>query len=144
MERAYICIDLKSYYASVECVHRRLDPLTTDLLVAEPSRSDQTICLAVSPSLKACGIPGRARLFEVIERLKKQTCAPNRIILINTEKKYMDELLRKKKVDTAQRSFEVRNVSAREFDHGATRNKGAAGSSADYILFIGLEDMRCR
>ena len=55
MERTYICIDLKSYYASVECVHRGLDPLKANLLVADPSRSDQTICLAVSPSLKAIG-----------------------------------------------------------------------------------------
>ena len=64
MERAYICIDLKSYYASVECVHRGLDPLTANLRVADESRSDQTICLAVSPPLKAIGVPARPRLFE--------------------------------------------------------------------------------
>ena len=64
MERTYICIDLKSYYASVECVHRGLDPLKANLLVADESRSDQTICLAVSPSLKAIGVPARPRLFE--------------------------------------------------------------------------------
>ncbi len=63
-ERTYICIDLKSYYASVECVHRGLDPLKANLLVADESRSDQTICLAVSPSLKAIGVPSRPRLFE--------------------------------------------------------------------------------
>ena len=62
--RAYICIDLKSYYASVECVHRGLDPLKANLLVADEARSDQTICLAVSPSLKAIGVPSRPRLFE--------------------------------------------------------------------------------
>ena len=65
----YICIDLKSYYASVECVHRGLDPLKANLLVADESRSDQTICLAVSPSLKAIGVPGRPRLFEAKQRI---------------------------------------------------------------------------
>ena len=71
MERIYICIDLKSYYASVECVHRGLDPLQTDLLVADPSRSDQTICLAVSPSLKAKGVPSRPRLFEAKQKIRE-------------------------------------------------------------------------
>ncbi len=70
MERTYICIDLKSYYASVECVHRGLDPLKANLLVADPSRSDQTICLAVSPSLKAIGVPSRPRLFEAKQAIK--------------------------------------------------------------------------
>ena len=68
-ERRYACIDLKSYYASVECVDRGLDPLTTNLVVADETRSDKTICLAVSPSLKALGVPGRPRLFEVRQRL---------------------------------------------------------------------------
>ncbi|MGI6256355.1 MAG: Y-family DNA polymerase [Acutalibacter sp.] len=68
-KKQYACIDLKSYYASVECVDRGLDPLTTNLVVADESRSDGTICLAVSPSLKALGVPGRPRLFEVKERL---------------------------------------------------------------------------
>ena len=67
--RQYACIDLKSYYASVECVDRGLDPLTANLVVADESRSDGTICLAVSTSLKALGVPGRPRLFEVKERL---------------------------------------------------------------------------
>lgn len=71
MERIYIAIDLKSYYASVECVERGLDPLTTNLVVADSSRTEKTICLAVSPSLKAYGIPGRARLFEVVARVKE-------------------------------------------------------------------------
>ena len=69
-ERTYIAIDLKSFYASAECVARGLDPLTTHLVVADASRTDKTICLAVSPSLKAYGIPGRARLFEVNQKLK--------------------------------------------------------------------------
>ena len=67
----YICIDLKSYYASVECVYRRLDPLRANLLVADESRSDQTICLAVSPSLKAIGVPSRPRLFEAKQAIKR-------------------------------------------------------------------------
>jgi DNA polymerase V len=68
-ERQYIAIDLKSFYASVECVARGLDPLTTNLVVADKSRTDKTICLAVSPSLKQYGINGRARLFEVVQRV---------------------------------------------------------------------------
>ncbi len=64
-DRTYICLDLKSFYASVECVERQLDPLTTNLVVADPECSDKTICLAVSPSLKALGIPGRCRVFEI-------------------------------------------------------------------------------
>ena len=66
----YIAIDLKSYYASVECVQRHLDPLTTNLLVADESRSDKTICLAVSPSLKAIGVPSRPRLFEARQAIR--------------------------------------------------------------------------
>lgn len=71
MNRTYIAIDLKSYYASAECAARGLDPLTTNLVVADTSRTEKTICLAVSPSLKAYGIPGRARLFEVVQAVKK-------------------------------------------------------------------------
>ena len=71
MMRSYIAIDLKSFYASVECVERGLDPLTTNLVVADESRTNKTICLAVSPSLKAYGIPGRPRLFEVEQRVKE-------------------------------------------------------------------------
>ena len=69
-QRTYIAIDLKSFYASVECVDRGLDPLTTNLVVADVSRTEKTICLAVSPSLKAYGIGGRARLFEVVRRVR--------------------------------------------------------------------------
>ena len=70
-ERIFIAIDLKSMYASVECVARGLDPLTTNLVVADVSRTEKTICLAVTPSLKAYGIGGRARLFEVVQRLRE-------------------------------------------------------------------------
>lgn len=69
--RTYIAIDLKSFYASVECVDRGLDPLTTNLVVADSSRTEKTICLAVSPSLKSYGIGGRARLFEVVQKVRE-------------------------------------------------------------------------
>ena len=74
-ERWFAAIDLKSFYASVECVERGLDALTTNLVVADESRTDKTICLAVSPSLKAYGIPGRGRLFEVKQRVKEVNAA---------------------------------------------------------------------
>ena len=79
----YIAIDLKSFYASVECIERGLDPMTTNLVVADESRTEKTICLAVTPSLKAYGISGRARLFEAIEAVKgvnarRKLKAPNR------------------------------------------------------------------
>ena len=69
--QTYIAIDLKSFYASVECIERGLDPLTTNLVVADKGRTEKTICLAVSPSLKAYGIPGRARLFEVVAKVRE-------------------------------------------------------------------------
>ncbi len=75
VEKSYIAIDLKSFYASVECVERGLDPLTTNLLVADDSRTSKTICLAVSPSLKAYGIGGRARLFEAEQRVREVNAA---------------------------------------------------------------------
>ena len=68
--RTYIAIDLKSFYASVECVDRKLDPLTSNLVVADLSRTEKTICLAVSPALKGFGVPGRPRLFEVVEKVR--------------------------------------------------------------------------
>ena len=70
-EKVYAVIDLKSFYASVECRERALDPMNTNLVVADASRTEKTICLAVSPSLKAYGISGRARLFEVVQRVKE-------------------------------------------------------------------------
>lgn len=82
-EKQYIAIDLKSFFASVECVARGLDPLTTNLVVADESRTEKTICLAVSPSLKAYGIAGRARLFEVVQQVsaanaRRRSIAPGR------------------------------------------------------------------
>ena len=83
MKRIYAAIDLKSFYASVECIERGLDPLTTNLVVADKSRTEKTICLAVTPSLKSYGIPGRARLFEVVQKVReinwqRQRNAPGR------------------------------------------------------------------
>ena len=71
MDKVYICIDLKSFYASVECVERNLDPITTNLVVADNSRTEKTICLAVTPSLKQYGLSGRSRLFEVVQKVKE-------------------------------------------------------------------------
>lgn len=93
----YISIDLKSFYASVECKERGLDPITTNLVVADSSRTEKTICLAVSPSLKSYGIPGRARLFEVVQKVKevniqRKRKAPNHIF---TGSSYDDIALRK-------------------------------------------------
>lgn len=94
--RTYIAIDLKSYYASAECVSRGLDPLTTNLVVADMSRTEKTICLAVSPSLKAYGIPGRPRLFEVVQKVKQVNAqrkrnAPDKEL---TGESYLDKELR--------------------------------------------------
>lgn len=69
-EKTYICIDLKSFYASVECVDRGLDPLTTNLVVADKERSQKTICLAITPAMKALGIPNRCRVFQIPEHVK--------------------------------------------------------------------------
>ena len=95
-QKWYVAIDLKSFYASVECVERGLDPLTTNLVVADSSRTEKTICLAVSPSLKAWGVPGRPRLFEVVQKVGeanalRQMKAPGRKL---TEKSWDDRALR--------------------------------------------------
>ena len=71
MDRIYMCIDLKSFYASVECVERGLNPLDTNLVVADKSRTDKTVCLAISPTLKQYGLSGRARLYEVVAKVKE-------------------------------------------------------------------------
>ena len=101
--RTYIAIDLKSFYASVECMERGLDPLTTNLVVADASRTEKTICLAVSSSLKAYGISGRARLFEVVERVKE----------VNAER-------RRKAGGLSEKSFNANELAAdpsREVDY---------------------------
>lgn len=85
LQSYYLCVDLKSFYSSVECVERGLNPLTTNLVVADESRTEKTICLAVTPALKAYGIPGRARLFEVIQKVNgintnRRINAPGRLL----------------------------------------------------------------
>lgn len=80
MEKTYACIDLKSFYASVECKERGLDPITTNLVVADNSRTEKTICLAVSPSLKKYGLSGRSRLYEVVQKVRKVNCDRKRKI----------------------------------------------------------------
>lgn len=81
--RTYVCIDLKSFYASVECRERGLDPITTKLVVADPDRTQKTICLAVSPALKALGIPGRCRVFEIPEGIKYIMAPPRMQLYID-------------------------------------------------------------
>lgn len=95
-EKVYIAIDLKSFYASAECVSRGLDPLRTNLVVADPTRTEKTICLAVSPSLKAYGISGRARLFEVVQKVAavneaRQQAYPQHKLYV---REYDDQLIR--------------------------------------------------
>lgn len=102
--KSYIAIDLKSFYASVECVDRGLDPLTTNLVVADESKTEKTICLAVTPSLKAFGIPGRARLFEVNQRLAQ----------INLKRKYA--LPFKRFSGKSFNSYELKNNPSLEID----------------------------
>ena len=98
-ERTYICCDLKSFYASVECVERGLDPMTTNLVVADLRRTEKTICLAVTPSLKSYGISGRARLFEVVQKVaevnaRRRQAAPGRQLTgSGTTRKYSETLL---------------------------------------------------
>ena len=82
MNRVYACIDLKSFYASVECIERGLDPLSTNLVVADTSRTEKTVCLAITPSLKQYGLSGRERLFEVIKKVN-DIIREEKIIIIN-------------------------------------------------------------
>src|SRR5574344_2528137 len=104
-DRTYIAIDLKSFYASIECVERGLDPLDTNLVVADNSRTEKTICLAVSPSLKAYGIPGRARLYEVVQKVKN----------INAERKRMAP--RQTFVGKTYNAIELKNNKDLELDY---------------------------
>ena len=81
--RTYLCIDLKSFYASVECVERGLDPMKSRLVVADPERTSKTICLAVSPAMKALGIPGRCRVFEIPENVEYIMAPPRMQLYID-------------------------------------------------------------
>ena len=75
-KKTYLCIDLKSFYASVECVQRGLDPMTTNLVVADLTRTEKTICLAITPAMKALGIPNRCRVFEIPKHIKYIAAPP--------------------------------------------------------------------
>ncbi|MGN0167928.1 MAG: DNA repair protein [Acetatifactor sp.] len=83
MERTYMCIDLKSFYASVECIERNLDPMKTNLVVADLERTEKTICLAVSPAMKALGVPGRCRVFEIPKNIKYIPAPPRMQLYID-------------------------------------------------------------
>ena len=99
MKKIYMCIDLKSFYASVECIERGLDPLNTNLVVADESRTEKTVCLAITPSLKQYGLGGRARLFEVIQKVKNinyERRKNNNYKKFNS-KSYLDSELKKDK-----------------------------------------------
>lgn len=93
-ERQYICIDLKSFYASVECVERGLDPMTTNLVVADVERTEKTICLAVSPSMKARGVPGRCRVFEIPKEIQYIMAMPRMQIYIDYSAEIYDIYLK--------------------------------------------------
>ncbi|MDO4198844.1 MAG: DNA methylase [Erysipelotrichaceae bacterium] len=100
--KTYIAIDLKSFYASVECVERGYDPLNTNLVVADDSRTDKTICLAVSPALKSFGVPGRPRLFEVIQKVKeinRKRAIDAHIREFRKKSIYLDELNKDKRTE---------------------------------------------
>ena len=105
--KTYIAIDLKSFYASVEATERDLDPLTTNIVVADPSRTEKTICLAVSPSLKSYGISGRARMFELIQQVK----------VINTQR---------------QQKAPGRKLTGSSYDHNELMNNPSL--AVDYIV----------
>ena len=111
-QRIYVAIDLKSYYASLETIERGLDPLTTNLVVADPSRTAKTICLAVSPALRSFGIPGRPRLFQVIQKVKE----------INARR--LQEAIRAKRA--------VRDENGRW---------AFSGKSADFLYFLRLSPL---
>lgn len=126
-EHTYIAIDLKSFYASVECTDKGLDPLTTNLVVADASRTQKTICLAVSPSMKAYGIPGRPRLFEVVQRMKEVNRERSRRISFSGDSV-------RKNADTGQETpgdslFSGSSFSAPELESDPTLK-------ADYIIAV--------
>ena len=93
-ERCYLCIDLKSYYASVECVERGLDPLTTKLVVADPTRTDKTICLAVTPAMKKLGVSSRCRVFEIPPGIDYIMAPPRMALYIDYARRVYEIYLR--------------------------------------------------
>ena len=134
-QRTYIAIDLKSFYASVECIERGLDPLTTNLVVADASRTEKTICLAVSPSLKSYGIGGRARLFEVVQRMQQ----------VNNERKW--KAPRKQLTGSSYNDTELKNNPSLAVDYIAAPPRMAyymkysARIYDVYLKYIAPEDI---
>ena len=135
MKKVYICIDLKSFYASVECMERGLDPLHTNLVVADPTRTEKTICLAVSPSLKKYGISGRARLYEVIEKVKE----------INRERKQKNKNKPFKRKSILEEELDKDNSIELDFISAPPRMKYYMDYSAKiydiYLRFVAPEDI---
>lgn len=135
MEKQYICIDLKSFYASVECVELGLDPLNTNLVVADIEHTEKTICLAVSPALKGFGVPGRPRLFEVIQKVKelnnsRRYKAPNRTF---KDKSYLASELEK------DNSLELDYIVARP--QMALYEKYSTRIVDIYLRYVSIEDI---
>ena len=126
-EHTYIAIDLKSFYASVECTDKGLDPLTTNLVVADASRTQKTICLAVSPSMKAYGIPGRPRLFEVVQRMKEVNRERSRRISFSGDSV-------RKNADTGQETSGDSPFSESSFS--APEREADPTLKADYIIAV--------
>lgn len=133
--RVYVAIDLKSFYASVECVARGLDPLTTNLVVADPTRTEKTICLAVSPSLKSYGISGRARLFEAIQRVREVNAQRQRLFRGELRKGVFDNTAIK-----ADRSLALDFITApprmREYMNVSTKIYSV------YLKYVAKEDIQ--
>ncbi len=135
MDRTYIAIDLKSFYASVECIENGLDPLTANLVVADQSRTEKTICLAVSPALKSYGIPGRARLFEVVQKVRE----------INTERlqKAPGHVFTGSSID----SIELKNNPSLRLDYRAATPRMAYYMDYStkiveiYLKYVSMEDI---
>ena len=123
MNKVYVAIDLKSFYASVECVERGFDPLDTNLVVADMSRTEKTICLAVSPPLKSFGISGRARLFEVISRV--------------------DEVNRERAWDAPKKKLTGKSCIYSELEKDLSCSGLCGGSATDVAVYEGeLSDIR--
>lgn len=135
MNKFYVCIDLKSFYASVECKERNLDPLNTNLVVADQERTDKTICLAVSPSLKSYGLPGRCRLFEAKQKIKE-------INYLRRKNNNYKKFIGKSYIDS-----ELKNNKTLELDFiiAPPRMKKYMKYSTDiykiYLKYIALEDI---
>ena len=133
-KKTYIAIDLKSFYASVECVARGLDPLTTNLVVADISKTEKTICLAVTPSLKAYGIPGRARLFEVVQKVNELNSRRKNLCGKSFTGKSFDDIELKKNVRTA-----IDYIVAPP--RMALYRECSAKIVATYLKYVSIEDL---